>query len=52
MRKLVEDEGVPINTRDRWDAVPLYYACLCGQTRVVQFLLSNGISFFSNDDLD
>lgn len=26
----VEEEGVDVNQRDRWDSVPLYYACLAG----------------------
>ncbi|CAI5472101.1 unnamed protein product [Closterium sp. Yama58-4] len=25
---LVHEEGVDVNARDRWDSVPLYYACL------------------------
>lgn len=29
-RHLVEVEGVDVNSRDRWDSVPLYYACACG----------------------
>ncbi|CAI5520213.1 unnamed protein product [Closterium sp. Naga37s-1] len=27
---LVHEEGVDVNARDRWDSVPLYYACLAG----------------------
>ena len=30
IRFLVEEEGVDVNQRDRWDSVPLYYACLAG----------------------
>ena len=30
IRILVEEEGVDVNQRDRWDSVPLYYACLAG----------------------
>mmetsp|Transcript_7730 Transcript_7730/g.23400 ORF Transcript_7730/g.23400 Transcript_7730/m.23400 type:complete len:492 (+) Transcript_7730:502-1977(+) len=34
--------GVDINARDRWDATPLYYACLTGRVQVVKFLLESG----------
>jgi hypothetical protein len=27
---LVQREAVDVNKRDRWDSVPLYYACLAG----------------------
>ena len=30
IKHLVEDEEVDVNRRDRWDSVPLYYACLAG----------------------
>lgn len=30
IKHLVEEDGVDVNTRDRWDSVPLYYACLAG----------------------
>ena len=26
----MEEEEVDVNRRDRWDSVPLYYACLAG----------------------
>ena len=42
IRYLVEEESVDINQRDIWDAVPLYYACLCGHTDVVEYLLQRG----------
>ncbi len=30
IKHLVEEEGVDVNQRDRWDSVPLYYSCLAG----------------------
>lgn len=30
IKHLVEEEEVDVNRRDRWDSVPLYYACLAG----------------------
>eukprot|EP00123_Amoebidium_parasiticum_P009799 comp19714_c0_seq1/m.23466 comp19714_c0_seq1/g.23466 ORF comp19714_c0_seq1/g.23466 comp19714_c0_seq1/m.23466 type:complete len:512 (-) comp19714_c0_seq1:20-1555(-) len=39
---LVEFEEVPINVSDDFDATPLYYACLCGRTSVVKYLLDKG----------
>ena len=42
LRNLVEGQGHDINRLDRWDASPLYYACLCGHTEVVQYLLNHG----------
>lgn len=30
VRYLLEHDFVDVNTRDRWDSVPLYYACLAG----------------------
>lgn len=34
IKHLVEDEEVDVNRRDRWDSVPLYYACLAGVHRL------------------
>lgn len=39
---LVEHKEVNVNVRDKWDSTPLYYACLCGYTEIVQYLLANG----------
>lgn len=30
VKYLLEHEPVDVNKRDRWDSVPLYYACLAG----------------------
>lgn len=30
VKYLVRSEAVDVNKRDRWDSVPLYYACLAG----------------------
>jgi hypothetical protein len=30
VKYLVQREAVDVNKRDRWDSVPLYYACLAG----------------------
>ena len=32
---LAEQREVDLNTRDRWDSTPLYYACLCGHLELV-----------------
>ncbi|KAI2810039.1 Ankyrin repeat and BTB/POZ domain-containing protein 1 [Blomia tropicalis] len=42
VRKLIETKDIDLNIRDKWDSSPLYYACLCGHTELVRFLLSNG----------
>ena len=42
MKHLVETEEVPINRRDKWDCVPLYYASLCGHIELVRYLLEAG----------
>ncbi|XP_033644586.1 ankyrin repeat and BTB/POZ domain-containing protein 1-like [Asterias rubens] len=39
---LVETKEVDVNSRDNWDSTLLYYACLCGQKEVVNYLLDNG----------
>ncbi|KAK9821294.1 hypothetical protein WJX81_002004 [Elliptochloris bilobata] len=41
-RHLVDVEGVDVNARDRWDSVPLYYACACGHEEVARLLLEAG----------
>ena len=35
MEYLAEQREVDLNTRDRWDSTPLYYACLCGHLELV-----------------
>ncbi|XP_076362271.1 ankyrin repeat and BTB/POZ domain-containing protein 1-like [Tachypleus tridentatus] len=42
IKYLVEQKDVELNTRDKWDSTPLYYACLCGHLEVVKYLLENG----------
>ncbi|CAK0738830.1 hypothetical protein CVIRNUC_001099 [Coccomyxa viridis] len=42
IKHLVEDEEIDVNRRDRWDSVPLYYACLAGQSDVAHYLLEAG----------
>eukprot|EP00850_Spirogloea_muscicola_P003638 SM000014S00426 [mRNA] locus=s14:1202610:1206243:- [translate_table: standard] len=42
VRRLVEEEGVDINVRDRWDSVPLYYTCLAGHLDAARILLDAG----------
>eukprot|EP00884_Botryococcus_braunii_P013837 jgi/Botrbrau1/22454/Bobra.0091s0056.1 len=39
---LIEEEGVDVNKRDMWDAVPLYYSCLAGHPEVAEYLLEQG----------
>ncbi|CAI5501139.1 unnamed protein product [Closterium sp. Naga37s-1] len=39
---LVHEEGVDVNARDRWDSVPLYYACLAGHLEAARVLLEAG----------
>ncbi|GAU91949.1 hypothetical protein RvY_04105 [Ramazzottius varieornatus] len=42
LKILVEERDVELNIRDMWDSTPLYYACLCGHTDVVRYLLEQG----------
>ncbi|KAG1714138.1 Ankyrin repeat and BTB/POZ domain-containing protein 1 [Nymphon striatum] len=42
VKHLVEQREINLNFRDKWDSTPLYYACLCGHTEIVQYLLENG----------
>jgi ankyrin repeat/BTB/POZ domain-containing protein 1 len=42
VRCLLDRFEVSINARDAWDSTPLYYACLCGHTELVKYLLQNG----------
>jgi hypothetical protein len=39
VKYLVQREAVDVNKRDRWDSVPLYYACLAGSHGVWSRLL-------------
>ncbi|KAK7102749.1 ankyrin repeat and BTB/POZ domain-containing protein 1-like [Littorina saxatilis] len=48
VRSLVEDRDVDVNVRDKWDSIPLYYACLCGHRQVVQYLLEHGAKCEAN----
>ncbi|XP_014678194.1 PREDICTED: ankyrin repeat and BTB/POZ domain-containing protein 1-like [Priapulus caudatus] len=45
---LVEQLEVELNIRDRWDSTPLYYACLCGHSEVVHYLLIRGAKCEAN----
>ncbi|CAA7409540.1 unnamed protein product [Spirodela intermedia] len=36
------ESGVNVNARDRWDSVPLYYACLAGHAEAARMLLRAG----------
>ena len=47
--ELVETFGHDINHLDRWDASPLYYACLCGHKDVVLYLLNHGARCASDE---
>lgn len=42
VRYLLDEGEVDINARDRWDSVPLYYACLAGHSTVAAALLDAG----------
>ncbi|XP_054162101.1 ankyrin repeat and BTB/POZ domain-containing protein 1-like [Oppia nitens] len=42
IKQLVDQKEVELNVRDKWDSTPLYYACLCGHTNVVRYLLKSG----------
>ncbi|KAI8051037.1 hypothetical protein BDF22DRAFT_694487 [Syncephalis plumigaleata] len=41
-RSLVSNYAVPINQEDRWQCVPLYYACFGGHYDLCKFLLESG----------
>ena len=41
-RYLLNADLADINKRDRWDSVPLYYACLAGHVDVAAALLEAG----------
>jgi len=43
VRYLIEQRRKPISFTDRWDASPLFYACLGGHVDVVAYLLRNGV---------
>lgn len=40
--QLLLEEGVDVNSRDRWDSVPLYYTCLAGHVDAAKILLEAG----------
>ncbi|XP_047107683.1 ankyrin repeat and BTB/POZ domain-containing protein 1 [Schistocerca piceifrons] len=42
VKYLLENTDINPNVRDEWDSTPLYYACLCGHSQVVDLLLMNG----------
>lgn len=48
VRYLVEQRDVDLKVRDKWDSTPLYYACLCGHEKLVQYLLDNGAKCEAN----
>lgn len=48
LRQLVEEEDIDVNIRDEWDSTPLYYACLCGHEKLVNYLLENGAKCQAN----
>uniref|UniRef100_A0ACD5VBM0 Uncharacterized protein n=2 Tax=Avena sativa TaxID=4498 RepID=A0ACD5VBM0_AVESA len=39
---LLLEAGANVNARDRWDSVPLYYACLAGHADAARMLLQAG----------
>ena len=41
-RYLLSADLADINKRDRWDSVPLYYACLAGHAEMAAALLDAG----------
>jgi hypothetical protein len=42
VRALVELHDVDVNRKDEFDSIPLFYACLCGHTHIVKYLLDKG----------
>eukprot|EP01117_Protostelium_nocturnum_P002169 TRINITY_DN12806_c0_g1_i1.p1 TRINITY_DN12806_c0_g1~~TRINITY_DN12806_c0_g1_i1.p1 ORF type:complete len:507 (+),score=120.90 TRINITY_DN12806_c0_g1_i1:318-1838(+) len=42
IKYLVEVEDVDINKMNEYDAIPLFYACLCGHKEIVEYLLNQG----------
>ncbi|XP_037087764.1 ankyrin repeat and BTB/POZ domain-containing protein 1-like [Pollicipes pollicipes] len=42
VKYLVDVKEVDVNTRDKWDSTPLYYACLCGHIDLAEYLLEAG----------
>ncbi|XP_005100573.1 ankyrin repeat and BTB/POZ domain-containing protein 1 [Aplysia californica] len=48
LQYLVEMKEVDIDTRDKWDSTPLYYACLCGHRDIVEYLLDKGAKCEAN----
>ena len=39
---LVEHEEVNVNQKDAFDALPIYFCCLCGHQDVLEYLLEHG----------
>ncbi|XP_066922385.1 ankyrin repeat and BTB/POZ domain-containing protein 1-like [Clytia hemisphaerica] len=48
LKNIVEAEEVDVNVRDKWDSTPLYYACLCGHEKLVEYLLQKGAKCAAN----
>jgi len=42
VRYLVEDLDADINAKNEFNAIPLFYACLCGHTELVKYFLGKG----------
>jgi ankyrin repeat/BTB/POZ domain-containing protein 1 len=42
VQQLVEVEMANINAKDKYDALPIYFACLCGHEDVLVYLLARG----------
>lgn len=40
--KYLIESGINVNSRDQWDSVALYYACLAGHLDAAKMLLENG----------
>jgi len=41
---LVEHDEVNVNQKDAFDALPIYFCCLCGHQDVLEYLLHRGTS--------
>lgn len=48
LKQLIEDGDIELNICDQWDSTPLYYACLCGHEKTVEYLLQNGAKCQAN----
>ncbi|PRP84771.1 hypothetical protein PROFUN_07425 [Planoprotostelium fungivorum] len=42
VKYLVEVEDVDVNKTNEYDAIPMFYACLCGHKEVLEYLLQHG----------